>query len=64
MIAAVASRAHNPKVGGSIPSLATKQKKVYKRFGKSKKYTYLCKTIKKTFFELKILSVQETQKCR
>ena len=55
MVAAVARKAHNLEVGGSIPSLATKQKKVYKRFGKSKKYTYLCKTIKKTFFELKIL---------
>ena len=26
MVAAVARRAHNPKVGGSIPSLATKKK--------------------------------------
>lgn len=42
MIAAVASRAHNPKVGGSIPSLATK--KLHKKFDKLKSLSYLCET--------------------
>ena len=63
MVAAVARKAHNLEVGGSIPSLATK-KKLHKKFGKLKTLSYLCETIKKTFFEFKILSVQETQKCR
>ena len=45
MVAAVARRAHNPKVGGSIPSLATK--KVYKKFDYIKMFSYLCRPTKK-----------------
>ena len=46
MVAAVARWAHNPKVEGSIPSLATK-KKLHKKFDKLKSLSYLCETIGK-----------------
>ena len=55
MVAEVARKAHNLEVGGSIPSLATK--KNLQMFDKLKNLTYICRTIKKTFFEIKILSV-------
>ena len=44
MVAEVARWAHNPKVGGSNPSLATK-KKLHKKFDKLKSLSYLCETI-------------------
>ena len=44
MVAAVARRAHNPKVVSSILTLATK-KKLHKKFDKLKSLSYLCETI-------------------
>ena len=43
MVAAVARRAHNPKVVSSILTLATK-KKLHKKFDKLKSLSYLCET--------------------
>ena len=47
MVAAVARKAHNLEVGGSIPSLATKQKKFTKDLENQKSILIFVKQLRK-----------------